>query len=294
MNDQIIGIAIEDAHVSAGLVDFETRKVIKNTLQRKRVDNNGTADEIISTWAGVIKDIANATSTPISKIGMGLPGIIDYETGVLLVAMNSGRYKNLFQRNIKELLAAKLGIDTSHIRMLSDSASFLQGEVFGGAGRSFKSSLGVTLGLGLGSAKYSNGVVENTTMYKLPFRDSIAEDYISVRWILNRFEALSGVAIKDLLELKQLAATDPRVAQVFDEFAQNLSEFLNIFIRQHNPEVVVIGGYMESSNRFFFDNVNKNMLDRGIRIPILRAILGEQANIIGAASIWYDANPIHA
>ena len=294
MNDKVIGIAIEDAHVSAGLVDFETRKVITNTLQRKRLDNNGTADEIIFTWAMVVKDVANATSTPISKIGMGLPGVIDYETGVLIGAMSSGRCKNLFQRNIKELLASKLGIDTSHIRMLNDSASFLQGEVFVGAGRGFKSSLGVTLGMGLGSAKYSNGVVEEAAMYKSPFRDSIVEDYISVRWILNRFETLSGVAVKDLLELKQLAATDPRVAQVFDEFAQNLSEFLNIFIRMHKPEVVVIGGYMESSNRFFFDNVNKKMLDSGVRIPILRAILGEQANIIGAASIWYDASPIHA
>ena len=51
---------------------------------------------------------------------------------------------------------------------------------------------------------------------------------------------------------------------------------------------------METYNRFFFDNLTGKIAAQGIKTPILRAILGEQASIMGAASAWYDASPIHA
>ena len=293
MNEQIIGVAIEDSHISVGLVDFETRKVIKGSLQRKRVDPFGSSDEIFTSWAKALKDVASLTSTEIGNIGIGLPGLCDYEKGIWLMD-EKDRYNSLTGSNIKELLSARLEISPDDIRILNDAASFLQGEVFGGAGRGFKISLGITLGIGFGTAKYSNEVVEDLALFNSPFLDREAEDYISIRWLLERYRSLSGISVKDLSELKQIAVEDLRVAEVFDEFAQNLSHFLTSFIRQNNPEIVVIGGFMETCNRFFFDNLLSKMQQNGIKIPILRAILGEQASIIGAASTWYELSPLHA
>ena len=296
MDDKIIGVSIQDSHISVGLVDFGTRKVIKGSLQRKKVNNSDSAEAIISAWTKVMNEVSQITKAEITKIGIAIPGVYDYETGVLLNRINGGRYASLYERNLKELLSSQLEIDKSCIRMASDSASFLQGEIFGGAGRGFSRSLGVTLGIGLGSAKYYNRAVENVQMYNMPYLDSIAEDYISVKWVLSRYETLSGNTVNSMMELNQLAATDPKVLQVFDEFGQNLSQFLISFINQSgvNPEVVVVGGHLETSNRFFFDNAVKTMKENGIKIPILRAVLGEEASIIGAASMWYESNAIHS
>ncbi|WP_423147660.1 ROK family protein [Rubrolithibacter danxiaensis] len=290
-NEIVIGVAIEDAHISAGIVDLETRKVIGSSLQRKRVNPSGSADEIISSWAKVLKDVAGSASKV--KLGIGLPGLCEYDTGVYLMN-DKGRYDSLYKSNLKELLSAQMGITPADIRLLNDAACFLQGEVFGGAGRGFRRSLGVTLGVGLGSATYVNGVVQDADLKDMPLFEGVAEDYISIRWLLQRFETLSGIKVRDMIELKQLAATDSRVQLVFDEFAENISQFLVRFISQHNPEIVIIGGFMETFNRFFFDNLTRKMPALGIRIPILRAVLGEQASVIGAASTWYEAKMIHA
>ena len=288
MNEPIIGVNIEDNHISVGLVNIETRKIVPNSVQRKRIDPLGSADQIIATWSKVLKDVAGNSK----KIGISLPGVCDYETGVFH-GVTGNRYDSLKNQNFKEVFSGIIGSDSSNVKMMNDAVCFLQGEVFVGSGRGFKSSLGVTLGLGLGSAIYSNGVVTDAELYNYPLYDGVSEDYISIRWLLRRFNELTGIEAKDLTEIRQYADTNPAVAQIFEEFATSISVFLERFIYKHNPEVVVIGGFMEVYNRYFFDSLTEKMSALGIKIPVLRAILGEQASIIGAASSWYNASQLH-
>jgi glucokinase len=289
MSNLIIGVNIEDKHLSAGLVDIETRKVVSGTLQRKRIDPSGSAEQIIAAWTKILKEVAGTSK----NIGIGLPGKCDYESGLYLLN-EEGRYNSLFEHNLKEIFSDAIDSNTSNVKIMNDAASFLQGEVFSGSGRGFKSSLGITLGVGLGSAVYENGKVTDANLYSMAFKDGLAEDYISIRGLISRFKQLSGTEIKDLAELRELGDGDANVKQLFDEFASNLASFLELFIRKNNPEVVVIGGYMEIYNRYFFDSLTDKVKALGIKIPVLRAILGEQASVMGAASLWYDASPIHA
>lgn len=48
MNELIIGVAVEDSHVSIALLDFETRKIVPNSLKRIKVNASANANEIIS------------------------------------------------------------------------------------------------------------------------------------------------------------------------------------------------------------------------------------------------------
>lgn len=292
-NIDFIGVAIEDSYISAGLVNLETRKVLDKTSHRKRINPQGTADEIITSWAKVIKEVFLINPENEKKIGIGLTGPCDYDLGLFL-RQDKDRYGGLYQKNIKDLLAEKLDIKPSDIRLINDAACFFQGEVFGGAVRGYKKSFGLTLGLGLGSARYSFGKVEDANLWNSRFKEGIAEDYLTSKLLLKRFKELSGIQVNDLLELKNQAPNNPFVQQVFDEFALNLSQFLIEVIKVENPEVILIGGHMESSNRFFFDKVIENVVRQGKRTPILRAVLGERANIIGAASIWYETGSIHS
>jgi glucokinase len=203
------------------------------------------------------------------------------------------RYHSLYKYNFKEIFSQAIGAQKEDVKIMNDAVCFLQGEVFSGSGHGFQSSIGVTLGLGLGSAIYQNNKVTDADLHSMPFLEGEAEDYISIRWLLARFNQITGILAKDLSEVRQLADTNPAVEQIFDEFSTSLSKFLEAFIKQTNPEVVVVGGFMELYNRFFFDSLSAKAQNMGIKTPILRAILGEQASIVGAASSWYSESPIH-
>jgi glucokinase len=203
------------------------------------------------------------------------------------------RYYSLYKNNFKEIFSSAIGGRSEDVKIMNDAVCFLQGEVFGGSGRGFKTSVGVTLGVGLGSAIYSGNAVTDANLHNMPFLDGEAEDYISIRWLIKRFKELTGIVVQDPSEIRQYAETNPAVAQLFEEFATNLSKFLETFIRKNSPEVVVIGGFMELYNRFFFDSTVAKVVAMGIKAPVLRATLGEQASIIGAASAWYSESPIH-
>ena len=122
---------------------------------------------------------------------------------------------------------------------------------------------------------------------------AIAEEYLSSRWLINRFRNLSGIEVATLVEMNQFHQ-EPSHRQTFDEFAQNLSDFIIEIIREENPEVVLIGGHMETSKRFFFSKLTENIKAKNIKTHILSAFLGEKAMVLGAASTWYDSSrPLH-
>jgi glucokinase len=276
-----IGAIIEDSCISAGLVNLETRKIVDETLRQSRINPKGSSKEIISSWVNVLKEVARFNTNGTLQIGMGIPGACDYESGVFK-ANDMDRYGSLYNKNIKELVAAELSISPSSIRLLNDSVCFLQGEVFGGAVRYHKKSIGITLGMGLGSAIFSNNQVSDANLWRMPFKGKIAEELISIRWIVKRFTELSGIKATTILEMKS-HDPNPLIQKVFDEFAQNLADFFIEIIERENPEAIVIGGHMQASNRLFFEQVTSMVKAHGINIPIVRTLFGEKATVVGTA-----------
>jgi predicted NBD/HSP70 family sugar kinase len=95
MSEKIIGAAIEDSHISVGLVDFETRKVVRHSVQRLKVDPFSTADQIIAVWVKALKQVAQTNELENVLIGISIPGVCNYETGVL-TSINGNRYRSLY------------------------------------------------------------------------------------------------------------------------------------------------------------------------------------------------------
>ncbi|WP_207421786.1 ROK family protein [Desertivirga brevis] len=279
----IIGAAIEDRYISAGIVDFKTRRVIDKTLRRKRVNPAGSADEIISAWTECFQEVLTLKTSDCIRIGMGVPNLLDYENGIYL-GNDPKRYGSLYKLNLKQVLGSNLLLPEDQIKIQNVDACFFQGEVFAGAVRGYQRSFGITLGVGLGTARYSEGRVEDANLWKSAFKDSIAEDYLSQRWLLKRFYDLSGIEVADLVEMKRYA--NEFVEKTFEEFGINLGQFITTIIQNERPDAICIGGQMESSNRFFFETATNYVQASGFKTPIIKAILGEKAYVIGTGSLW--------
>lgn len=280
-----IGADIGGSHITAGIVDLESRTLIPETLVREKLDSQGDAYTIISVWTKVIKKVASYRPGSAIQLGIAMPGPFDYENGVSLIR-DQCKYDALYKLNVKILLANELGVHPDKINMMNDAACFLIGEVYGGAAMNYSNVIGLTLGTGLGSAVYNSSGAYDAELWCHPFLASIAEDYISSRWFVSRFKELSGLDVKDVKELVEKIDTDKDSVKVFEEFGSNLGLFLLEFIKMNNVETIVLGGNIAKAFDHFISSTKRVMKEGGVDIPLLQAKLGENAAVIGAASLW--------
>ena len=284
----VLGVDIGGSHITAALVDLGIRTIIPGSCKRKFVNARDEADKILNNWCDVIIDALNSSSISHKKIGIAMPGPFDYKTGISLI-QDQDKFKALYKLNVKEELAKRLNIDTESIRFINDAASFLQGEVFGGAASDYNKVLGLTLGTGLGSAIFSNGIAEDADLWNSDFKKGIAEDYLSSRWFVSRYTELTGKSVNGVKELTQLTDSEIYIKQIFLDFTKNLAEFLIPLIQKYNAEAVVIGGNISNAFDSFLPGLNKVLKENQILVDIKIAHLKEDASLIGAASCWEDA-----
>lgn len=286
MKDTIVlGIDIGGSHLTAALVDEATRKFVPDSYLRVRVNSKGTADEILDIWTKAIDDTFQAHPVKSKRIGIAMPGPFDYANGISLIR-GLDKYEALYKLNVKEILSKRLSIPETSILMMNDAACFLRGEVYYGAARGYQDVIGITLGTGTGSAMHHHGITHDANLGPAPFMDSIADEYFSTRWFVKRYSELTGNTVKDVKTLADLHGSDEQVKNIFKEFVKNLVVFLEGFVRAEKPQVIVMGGNIAQCSSLFMEDLTAQLAGRNITVPIVRAELGEEAAILGAASLF--------
>ncbi|HMV09145.1 MAG TPA: ROK family protein [Cyclobacteriaceae bacterium] len=286
MKDSIVlGIDIGGSHLTAALVDETTRKFVPDSYLRVRVNSKGTAEEILGIWTKAIEDTFQAHPVANKRIGIAMPGPFDYANGISLIK-GLDKYEALYKLNVKQILSQRLSISPNAILMMNDAACFLRGEVYYGAAKGYQDVIGITLGTGTGSAMHHHGVTHDANLGPAPFMDSIADEYFSTRWFVKRYQEVSGQSVKDVKALADLYPSDANVKEIFKEFVKNLAVFLEGFVNAEKPQVIVMGGNIAQCSSLFLNDLTAQLAARNITIPIVRAELGEEAAILGAASLF--------
>ncbi|RDV13582.1 ROK family protein [Pontibacter diazotrophicus] len=280
-----VGVDIGGTHITAALVDLKEGTLLADTHIREHVDAKGNKTNIIHSWAQGIKNVTAGSAPEELRIGIAMPGPFDYAKGISLM-QNQEKYDALYGINVKELLADALQVPPAHIQFMNDAACFLQGEAFGGAAKGAERAIGLTLGTGLGSAFYRDGMAEDAALWRSPFKEGIAEDYLSSRWFTKRYHSLSGNEVPNVKSLVELLPSDALVQSILDEFGRHLGQFLRLYIDREKPEVIVIGGNIAQSLELFKPALLKTLASQGISAPVKQGELGEAAALIGAASLW--------
>jgi glucokinase len=285
-NTVVLGIDIGGSHITAAMVNLETKAIVAGTQQRQFVDSNGTAEEIVDNWCEVIKVAIGASAVGRPRLGIAIPGPFDYEQGVSLI-QDQEKFRSLYKRNLKEEIGSRLQLDPSDIVFSNDAASFLQGEVFCGAGSEFNNVLGLTLGTGLGGALViEKGRAIDAILWNRPFREGIAEDYLSTRWFMERYFQLTGLRIEGVKALTHLEEDQGTVKQIFEEFAANMASFLAPIIHESAINAIVIGGNISNASAFFLPQLAQALKLQNIHSILRIAELNEMAALIGAASMF--------
>jgi glucokinase len=279
MMQNIVGIDIGGSHITMAQVDPEKREIISSTYVREHVDSFGTRETIFSAWISAIEKAAIDLVKKDLLIGIAMPGPFDYENGISL--MQQGKFIDIYKVNIKEELAERLSISKDQVHFVNDAGAFLEGEIFGGCVQEYSRIFGVTLGTGLGTAFYNGKEATDEDLWNSPFKESICEDYLATRWFVNHYKVLTGEEIsgtKDLLDKpKEIQA------QIFADYADSFGEFIVKYVRNYDPEVLVIGGNIAKVYPYFKSRLNQHLQEHKINLPIKISAIFEDAAILGAA-----------
>jgi glucokinase len=255
-----MGIDIGGSHITCQLFDMKQNLALAHSRRRLSIDSNSTADIILNSWIDAINQ--SCVSIGISNlegIGFAMPGPFDYLHGVALFK-GVPKFEQLYGINVRTELLNRINLpDDFKIRFLNDASSFAVGESWLGEASQYNRIIALTLGTGFGTTFIKNGlpiagtegVPQDGFLYHIPFKDSIADDYFSTRWFINKYQEKTGQQISGVKDLVENASNDKVSVELFEEFGDNLRNFLAPWVKQFHADAIVIGGNISKSFKWF-------------------------------------------
>lgn len=288
-----IGVNVGGSKISCAYVDKTSGTILRKTLMECDIDSNMPIDGFVEALHDVIKKVIEAADgLPYYGVGVAIPGPLDYDRGISKIT-GVHKFDALFGLNLKQLIKDLLGATDIPLCLANDASCFALGEYFQGAARQSRRTLVATLGTGLGSAflldgrlqtREDAGVPTDGYLYWLPYGESIADDYFSKRWLLNSWKDKTGEAIK-INKLADLAnEKDPQALSVFDDFSNNLVQFLSPWIEKFKPDTILFGGSISRLVPFLNFQLEQKLAERGFStVKVKTSELWDESPMIGAA-----------
>jgi glucokinase len=294
-----VGLDIGGTHITAAVIDIVDMKVVDLSLYKESFDSNKTVDEVMSIWKNAIRtSIENSKVESTTGLAVCMPGPFDYTNGVCWIK-GQAKYEQFYGLNVRELFQDKLDLTNDFpILFENDAVCFGKGEVFKDTDNLAKKVIAITLGTGLGACFIDKGVSITTgdlvpnegELYDLPYKDGIAEDYISVRGLLAGYLALSGKQLNNGLELYNLAKSGDALAiKSFENLGEDLAAIVSPWLEKFAADGFIIGGKMGNASEFFLPVFNKKIQEAGCEVTVSISLDNEIAALLGATSLLYQA-----
>ena len=325
----IIGVDLGGTNISVGAMpeDGSTACAARSVPTRADQGADAVVDRIVQLIELVISDTraeSGAARKDFIGVGIGAPGPLDRERGLVIVAPNLGWHNFPLRDRVGERVALPATLDND-----ANCATF--GEWWQGAAKGGRNVVGMTIGTGIGGglilegrlfhgASDVAGEIGHTTIDSTGRRCKCGnygclEAYASgtaiavrAREALDRDESgsiLPQIAGGDLERIT--AATvyeaaqrgDPLAIELVQETARFLgagvANLLNIF----NPDTVVIAGGVTQAGELLFDPLRVEVRRRAFKpavdaCRIVAGILPGTAGVVGAIASFRAQHAAHA
>jgi glucokinase len=320
----IVGVDLGGTNVVAGALLEDGSDVIALRTEPTRADQGAEAviGRIVRMIDTVIAETiaqTGARRADIVGIGVGAPGPLDRERGIVVTTPNLG-WTNF---PLRDVIAERTGVET---RIDNDANCATLGEWWLGAARGARNVVGMTIGTGIGGGLILNGrlyhgssdvagEIGHTTIDVTGRRCKCGnygclEAYASGPSIAERareaiagdHDSLLGKLLGGQLE-RMTAATVYEAAKMGDEIAidvvretsrflgAGVANLLNIF----NPDVVVLAGGVTQAGDALFEPLRKEVRKRAFRpaVDACRIVPGElpgTAGVVGAVGAFRQQN----
>ena len=292
-----IGVDIGGGHIVSAAVDLSDNTIIKESIAESPVDNQASSELILSVWGKTLQNtISQIGMAYIKGIGFGMPGPFDYVSGIALFE-NVLKYEGLYNVNVELQIREILELP-GHIpvRFINDATAFGLGEDWVGKGAEYSRVIALALGTGFGSAFINEGipvvngdtVPEIGAVWHLPFKESIANDYISTNWFVKEYEKISGVRLPGVKEVAELYEEHPEVQNLFNDYGRNMGEILSPWLKKFQAEIVISGGNITRAFPLYKTALFEVLSAESVSVEIEISDLKEDAALLGSARLIDD------
>ena len=141
------GIDLGGTNIKCGIVDEEGNIIVQESVPTHREKGFSYVTE---TMAGLVIKLARETKIDVKAVGVGSPGMIDGERGVVVYSNNLAWQKAPLAAELKNGLRIP-------VRITNDANAAAYGEYTCGAGKQYNSIVLLTLGTGVGSGIVIDG-----------------------------------------------------------------------------------------------------------------------------------------
>jgi glucokinase len=305
----VVGVDLGGTNIRAALVD-RAGQIVQEARRPSLADQPPAATLAnIREAAHAVMEAQGVAPRAVVGIGIGLPGIMDSETGVCFWSPNFPQWQDVA---IPPAVGEPLGLATF---ILNDAKCAALGELQFGAGRGARNMVMITLGTGIGGAfvvdgrlligpNGSIGEVGHQTIdpagprcgcgnfgcwEQLCARDAIVER--ALRQIQRGRETVLGSGREEEVTPARIAsaaaAGDAVARDVMEETGFYVGVGVANLINMLNPEVFVIGGGIAQAGRVLFDPLERTVRARAVALQartaqIVPAELGDNAGVMGA------------
>ena len=312
-----IGIDLGGTFIKFNLVDEAGTPV--ETLQLPTPGNiDGVVEQMVAGARQALESNDVATDDAVG-VGIGSPGPLDIEAGIVLATPNIEGMENV---PLRDLVAEGLSLPAV---LENDANAAAYGEFIAGAGRDASNMVMLTLGTGVGGGVVIDGkllhgshgmgaelghiVVQPEGRLCGCGQTGCLEQYASATFLAKNamrmidedgrsgalaevYRRKGAIDAKDINEARR--GGDELAAEVWDEAANYLALGCVDLCRAFDPDMIVLGGGMTGAGedlmvplRKHFTDLHWNMTEQMTDIVI--AGLGNDAGAIGAAGVAWQA-----
>ena len=282
-----------------------------------KVDKNKPAEEEVGKLCDLIletKKTANLKEE-VKGIGIGNPGIMDMESGLIISSPNLPNWNNF---NIKEFIQKRVGIP---VELNNDANVAALGEAKFGSGHKYQNLLMITLGTGVGGGVIIDGklydgyrhmggelghmVIRHNGRTCGCGRKGCLEAYASATALVKETKRMMNKHPESMLTAieKELNGVDARNAfiaasrgdkygkKLVEDYISYLGEGLLNYCNIFRPEAIILSGGVANEGENLLSRLRKYMKkhDYGMKgspeVDLLTSSLGYDSGKIGAACL---------
>lgn len=307
MNQAVIGVDLGGTNMRIALLSpdgliLDRHKVSTHAAEGWKQVVARLAENIV-----LYQKIAIGKGLTVAAAGVGAPGVIQMDGGIVVKSPNFPDWNNL---PLKEELEKALNMP---VFIENDANAAALGEQWLGAGHDINSMILLTLGTGVGGGIVLNKQIwqgadgmagEIGHMTLIPDgrlcgcgNTGCLEMYASARGIVQSYrEAINSsgsIMTADLSseQIYQAARDGETVAcKVMKDMGRMLGIGIANLINIFNPQMIVLGGGVKDAWQLFIDAMQEEVMRRAFKVPaertkIVPSLLGDDAGMVGAAAI---------
>jgi len=278
LENRIVGIDIGGTKISIGiLVNGKIEASIK-----LKTPAEGTQEEVVEHIIQGIESLPGYNQA--MGIGVGAPGLIDEERGIIFSVNNIPSWKEV---HLKKYLYDHF---KKPVFITNDANCFAIGVKTYGEGKNYSNLVGLTLGTGVGA-----GIIVEDMLYSgvcscagefggIPYLDADFEDYCSGKFFKRVHHTTGSEAYAKAL------ANDRESLILFSELGSHIGNLIKTMLFVLSPEAVFVGGSVSKSFDLWKDSMWETVktfpYKKAMEKLVIERSTLSKMSVIGAAALF--------